>query len=87
MLFRGLKTIYRFRFENPDLFSRYVFNCQSYILIPCFGPFLHVYGELCQKCLHPMQAHTYVVAHADGREVRRCGIGVCPCIIMALRTG
>lgn len=46
-----------------------------------------MYGVLCQKCLHPMQAHTYVVAHVDGREVRRCGIGVCACIVMAPRPG
>ena len=41
------------------------------------------YSELCVKCLHPMERHTYVVARTDGKEVRRCEIGPCPCVIMA----
>jgi hypothetical protein len=42
-------------------------------------------GNLCHKCLHPMEVHNYVVARVDGREVRRCEIGVCSCVVMAAK--
>lgn len=38
------------------------------------------YSSLCEKCLHPLERHAYVVAKTDGKEVRRCEIGVCHCI-------
>jgi hypothetical protein len=41
------------------------------------------YSDLCIKCLHPMDRHTYVVARTDGKEVRRCEIGMCACVVMA----
>jgi hypothetical protein len=53
------------------------------ILIPLFCAFSNMYESLCHKCLHPMEVHNYVVAQVDGREVRRCEVGVCTCIVMA----
>ena len=42
-----------------------------------------LYDEpLCVKCLHPLASHTYVLARLNGKEARRCGIGVCTCIVM-----
>lgn len=41
-----------------------------------------MYGPLCEKCLHPLESHGYVLTRVDGKEVRRCEIGVCTCIIM-----
>lgn len=56
------------------------------MLIPTFCAREPVpYGDLCKKCLHPMEVHTYVLARVDGIEVRRCEIGSCPCIVMASR--
>lgn len=60
---------------------------QELILIPFFAPFHCVYDRLCPKCLHPLEIHTYVVAHIDGREARRCAAGVCACIVMAPKPG
>ncbi len=42
-----------------------------------------MYGQpLCEKCLHPMERHGYVLTKVDGKEIRRCEIGVCTCVIM-----
>jgi hypothetical protein len=29
-----------------------------------------------------MERHGYVLTKADGKEIRRCEIGVCTCVIM-----
>lgn len=42
-----------------------------------------MYGEpLCEKCLHPMERHGYVLTKANGKEIRRCEIGICTCVVM-----
>jgi hypothetical protein len=32
-----------------------------------------------------MEVHNYVVARVDGKEVRRCEIGICSCVVMAAK--
>jgi hypothetical protein len=43
---------------------------------------MELYNDpLCKKCLHPENLHTEVVSRIDGREVRRCIVGICSCVI------
>ncbi|WP_415280742.1 hypothetical protein [Candidatus Nitrososphaera sp. FF02] len=42
-----------------------------------------MYGQpLCEKCLHPLDRHGLVLTRTQDREIRRCEIGVCSCVIM-----